>query len=75
MGQSMGAILALEYLFADRRKFSSVVLTAPALGLAKRPNLFKVFFGRLASHILPRYLIDNSLDISGISRDPKVPSV
>lgn len=73
----MGGLLALAYSQElseeeSKRRFKSIILSAPALGLSKHPNFLKVFFGRLLSHLLPSHTISNGLDLSGLSREPKV---
>jgi lysophospholipase len=51
-----------------------VALSNPLLGLFTPPPQLKVFFGRLASKILPKLSLPNELNPEHISRDPKVVS-
>lgn len=68
----MGGLLALAYSQERPERFKSLIMSSPAMGLYKQPNVLKVFFGRLLSHLIPAYTLSNGLDLSGISRDVKV---
>ncbi len=72
-GHSMGGGIVLNYLL--RKKINSlkgIIATAPAVRPAFKPSGFDVFMGKLMRKIYGGYSQANKLDVSKISRDPKV---
>ena len=69
-GHSMGGLVALGYVLADRPKPDLLVLTAPALDSDVPP--WKRALARVLSGVAPRLQIRNGFDGSVLSRDPAV---
>lgn len=74
IGQSMGGIIALDYLLRRSKQLSSkisgLILLAPALGLYIAP--WKLAIGKLLSRIYPRFALNAGIDFATASRDPQV---
>jgi len=71
VGQSMGGLLALQYLIErPEAAISGAVLSNPCLAVAVKAPPVKVLAGRLLSRVLPRLRMDNELETSHLSRDP-----
>jgi len=71
VGQSMGGLLALQYLIErPEAALSGAVLSNPCLGVAIQPPVVKVLAGKALSRVLPRLRMDNELKTSDLSRDP-----
>ena len=68
MGHSMGGGIVVNYILHDPEGFAGVIASAPAIGqLNIQPAL--AFAARMMSGIMPKFSMDNGLDLSGISRD------
>lgn len=71
-GHSMGGNLALNHVLRRKPDITGVVVTAPWIRLPNPPSKLKVFFAKLANHILPKLTQPNGLDVNGLSNDKAV---
>ncbi len=71
MGQSLGATIALDYVLREANQLQGLILMSPALGLAG-VSPWKLWLGKMLSHILPHFALDTGLDLSAGSRDLEV---
>jgi len=70
-GHSMGGTLVLSYIIKRNPNIVAAIVTSPGLAPAKDPGA-TLLMGRLLNPWLPSLLINNGLDLSGLSRDPDV---
>lgn len=70
IGQSMGGIIALDYLLKATHQLSGAILISPALGLSVSP--VKLLIGKMLSQIRPRFALNAGIDMSTGSRDRAV---
>ena len=70
LGQSMGGIIALDYVLNQPIQLQGLILMSPALGLGI--STWKLLVGRILSSILPRFALDSSRDFTTGSRDPEM---
>lgn len=73
LGQSMGGIIALDYVLHQPTQLQGLILMSPALGLSISP--WKLLVGRILSSTLPHFALDTSLDFTTGSRDPEMVAV
>ncbi len=71
-GHSMGGNLVLNQVLRRKPDITGVVATAPWIRLPNPPSKLKVFFAKLANHILPKLTQPNGLDVNGLSNDKAV---
>ncbi len=71
-GHSLGGNLVLCYLLSRRPQISGAVVTAPFLAAAFEPPAWKLILGQLLYNLVPSFVMSNSLDPQGLSRDPAV---
>ena len=71
MGQSLGGTIALEYVLREANQLQGLILMSPALGLVGVTS-WKLWLGKMLSHIWPNFALDTGLDLSAGSRDPEV---
>jgi acylglycerol lipase len=71
-GHSMGGNLVLNYLIRKTPSLDAAVVTSPYLRLAFAPPGWKVALGKLSAGLIPGLTQPTGLDVSAISRDPKI---
>jgi alpha-beta hydrolase superfamily lysophospholipase len=71
-GQSMGGQLLLHYLIRRKPRIRGAIVTSPHIAEAFRPNPLVVSVGKLMRRLRPTFTLDNQLDITQLSRDPRV---
>ena len=71
-GHSMGALVALDWAFANPERAHALLLSAPPFELAMKPLVFKVWLARLAEQLFPALTQGNQIPPSMLSRDPEV---
>ena len=73
LGHSAGGLVVLLYLLDRARDLPlrGAIVSNPLLALAMKVNPVTVFFGRLASNVLPKLGIASNIPATSISRDPK----
>lgn len=69
-GHSMGGLIVLGYLLADRPKPDLVVVTAP--GLDSTLRTWKKVLARALGRLVPTLPIPNGIDANTLSHDPRV---
>ncbi|MBE9046220.1 alpha/beta hydrolase [Pleurocapsales cyanobacterium LEGE 10410] len=69
-GQSMGGIIALDYVLQQSVLLSGLILMSPALGISISP--WKLIVGKILSGIVPHFALNTSLDFTTGSRDPEM---
>jgi alpha-beta hydrolase superfamily lysophospholipase len=72
MGHSLGGAIVIHTAAEHGRHFQGLILSAPAYLLGSGVSPLKVAVGRVLARFAPRMKIPGSLDLSAISRDPKV---
>lgn len=72
LGHSMGALVALDWIFANPGRVRALVLSAPPFELAMKPLIFKVWLARVAERVVPALTQGNQIPPSLLSRDPDV---
>lgn len=73
VGHSLGGNLVINYaLRRNHYPVAGVVALAPGLRLAFQPPPRKLFLGRLANRVLPRFAQANGLERTALSRDASV---
>jgi alpha-beta hydrolase superfamily lysophospholipase len=72
LGHSMGALVALDWMFSNPGRVRALVLSAPPFELAMKPLIFKVWLARLAERVVPALTQGNQIPPSLLSRDPEV---
>lgn len=71
VGHSMGGLMAGRVLLEDQDKYRAALLSGPAFAATEPPSTMTLIIGRLLAKIAPKLgLLE--LDVSGVSRDPKV---
>ncbi len=70
-GHSMGGNLVLYYTLRRNPSATGVIACSPGLRPA-RPSPIPLGLGKALQQIFPSLRINNGLDLSGLSRDPKV---
>jgi len=72
LGHSMGALVALDWMYRNPGRVRALVLSAPPFELAMKPLVFKVWLARLAERLVPALTQDDQIPPSLLSRDPEV---
>ena len=72
IGQSMGGIIALDYVLQESVRLSGTILMSPALGISISP--WKLLVGKILSGILPHFALNTSMDFTTGSRDREMVS-
>lgn len=70
-GHSMGGNLVLYYTLRRNPSAAGVIACSPGLRPA-RPSPIPLGLGKVLQQILPSFRINNGLDLSGLSRDPRI---
>jgi len=70
LGHSMGGLVALRYLQTAREPPPRAVISAPWLGTRVRLPFWQRVAVRSLRHLLPEFVMQRSLDETGITRDP-----
>lgn len=70
-GHSLGGSLVLSHAMKRNPSVVGIIASAPGLEVTNVP-LLKVLVGKLMYLVYPRFSMTNSLDVSGLSRDPSV---
>ena len=73
LGQSMGGIIALDYVLNQPIPLQGLILMSPALGLGISP--LKLLVGRILSRVLPHFALNTSRDFTSGSRDPETVAI
>ena len=71
LGHSMGGLIAATFLVDNQDQFSGAILSGPAAKIPDDINGVTIAIGKLLSKLLPNAGLI-SLDVEGVSRDPKV---
>jgi alpha-beta hydrolase superfamily lysophospholipase len=71
-GHSLGGNLVLYYALTRNPHLTGIISTSPGLGVATPPPALQIAMGKVLSVIAPSVLMDNGLDLSGLSHDPAV---
>lgn len=69
-GHSMGGGLLTGYLLHRQPAVKAAIVSAPALIVARNPNVFLRTFLRVAAGLFPQWRFKQGLDIRKISHDP-----
>jgi alpha-beta hydrolase superfamily lysophospholipase len=67
----MGGNLVLYHGLTQDSTVKGVIATSPGLEVAKVPPVTQ-FLGKLMYSVFPRFSVNNSLDVTGLSPDPNV---
>jgi len=71
-GQSMGAIVALDWAFERPERVRTLVLAAPPFELAFNPSIVKIRAAQILMRIWPGFTQDNMILPSVLSHDPAI---
>jgi alpha-beta hydrolase superfamily lysophospholipase len=71
-GHSLGGNFTSNFVLKRKPDIAGVVLSAPWLRLAFKPNPFEVALARMVINIYPKFTQKNGLDMDALSRDPEV---
>ncbi|MCB0706218.1 MAG: lysophospholipase [Saprospiraceae bacterium] len=71
-GHSMGGNLGLYYTLQPDPGINGAIFTGPWIQLAFKPSPLLVFAGKVVGRFLPKFTQASNLDVSYLSRDPKV---
>ncbi len=71
MGNSLGALVVLDYAQHHPEGLRGVIAVAPPLGRLGVP-LPLLVLGALLSRVWPRFSLETGMDLTGLSRDPAV---
>lgn len=69
MGNSLGGLVALDYVEQAAEQPAGIIAVAPALGEVGVPRPL-MFLGRMLARVWPRFSLQTGMDLSGLSRDP-----
>jgi alpha-beta hydrolase superfamily lysophospholipase len=72
LGQSMGALVALDWAFGHPGDIRALVLCGAPFEVVLRPSMLKVKAAQLAARIWPRFSQGNTILPSMLSRDPEI---
>ena len=72
LGQSMGALIALDWSLANPSAIRALVLCAPPFELALRPSMLKVYAAQAVVRFWPRFSQGTAIAPSMLSHDPEV---
>ncbi len=72
-GHSFGGLVALRYLETQPGDpLAAAIVSAPALGLAFQPPMWKLLLGRLLEDLWPTLALGTGIDTDHLSRDPAI---
>jgi alpha-beta hydrolase superfamily lysophospholipase len=71
LGNSLGGLIALEYVLHHPEGITGVIAVAPPLGPLAVPAPL-LALGRVLSRVWPRFSLETGMDLSGLARDPAV---
>lgn len=71
VGNSLGALVALDFAIANPGRVRGLVAVAAPLGPVGVPRALMAL-GRVMSRIWPRFSLEAHMDLGGLSRDPAV---
>jgi alpha-beta hydrolase superfamily lysophospholipase len=71
LGNSLGGLVVLDYALHHANGLNGVIAVAAPLGRIGTPA-WLLTLGRFMSHVWPGFTLETGLDLSGLSRDPKV---
>ena len=71
LGNSLGGLVVLDYALHHAKGLNGVIAVAAPLGRIGTPA-WLLTLGRFMSHVWPGFTLETGLDLSGLSRDPKV---
>src|SRR5690349_19682638 len=71
LGNSMGALVVLDYALERPEGIRGVVAVAPPLGPLGVPAVL-LALGRVMSRVWPGFSLETGMDLSGLARDPAV---
>lgn len=71
LGNSLGALVVLDYAMKYPAGLAGIIGAAPPLGELGVPPLLMAV-GRILSRVLPRFSLNVGMDLSGLARDPAV---
>jgi alpha-beta hydrolase superfamily lysophospholipase len=71
LGNSLGALIVLEYVLHHPEGLRGVIAASPPLGRVGVPAPLMAL-GRIFSRVWPRFSIRTGMDLSGLARDPVV---
>jgi len=72
LGHSMGGTIACSYLLDHAGDFKGAVISAPTMMVPDYINQFTIRVGKLLSIIAPKTGIKSTINLNGLSRNPKV---
>ncbi|HLQ66491.1 MAG TPA: lysophospholipase [Candidatus Limnocylindrales bacterium] len=72
LGQSMGALIALDWALCHPRDLRALILAGVPFEVVLRPSMLKVKAAQLAAKIWPKFSQGNTILPSMLSRDPEV---
>jgi acylglycerol lipase len=72
VGHSMGGLISISYSLRHPETLSSLILSSPGLRTHTPPPKIKEKLGKLFARLAPTLLMNNEIDPSHVSRDPKV---
>ncbi|MEA5079973.1 MAG: alpha/beta hydrolase [Anaerolineaceae bacterium] len=71
-GHSLGGNLGLYYVLTQKADLKGAIITSPGLATAKPVPASLMLASKVLSVLAPKAKINNTLDLSGLSRDPSV---
>jgi alpha-beta hydrolase superfamily lysophospholipase len=71
LGNSLGGLVVLDYVLHHPAGVRGVIALAPPLGALGVPAPL-LALGRVLSRVWPRFSLETGMDLTGLSRDPKV---
>lgn len=71
LGNSLGGLIALEYVLYHPEGLRGVIAASPPLGSLGIPAPL-LALGRVMSRLLPRFALRTGMDLDGLARDPIV---
>lgn len=71
-GHSLGGNLALYYVLTQKADLKGAIITSPGLATAKPVPASLMIASKVLAVLAPKTMINNTLDVSGLSHDPSV---
>lgn len=71
-GHSLGGNLVLYYTLSRKPELKGIIATSPGLGVAKPLSPVLMGLTKVLYRLAPAAKINNTLDVTGLSRDPQV---
>src|SRR5262245_47211969 len=72
LGQSMGALIALDWALLNPTALGALVLSAPPFELALRPSMLKIYAAQALVRVWPGFSQGTAIAPSMLSHDPEV---